>query len=307
VNIIITVVICTHNREKYIEGSIRSLLDQTLDDYMYEIIVVDNRSTDNTAQIVKNLDTGGRNLRYLFEENIGLSYARNTGLRHAKGRYVAFLDDDAEASSTWLANIIACFENADDDVCSVGGPVEPAWEIPPPKWLTPTMKRALAVVNWNGSPHVLKKNQWLAGVNVAYKKTILETCGGFNTSLGRKGKNLLSMEETFLREQLEKKGKKSFYHPNIKVKHHIPRGRLKRSWFLKRSFWQGVSDARYDMLMKGAGFFVRFSYFFSYLGRPFKSGNRREEGKQIRKHTLFDLVCFALKQCGFAGGLLKRK
>lgn len=302
-NIVISAVICTYNREDYIETAIRSLMEQTLDDYLYEIIVVDNRSTDHTEHIVKSLAESVGNLSYIFEENVGLSFARNTGWRNARGRYVAFLDDDAEASETWLANIVACLERSDDKTGSVGGPVEPIYETPPPRWLTPTMKRSLAIVDWGGGPRVLDARRWLAGVNVAFKKNVLETCGGFNTSLGRKGKNLLSMEETFLREQMEKNGIKSFYHPDIRVKHHISRRRLTRGWFMKRSYWQGVSEAGYDCLLRKNGFFARLGCFFSYLKQTFKSNGSGET--RNRKPSLFDVVCFFFKNVGYCRGMFK--
>jgi glycosyltransferase involved in cell wall biosynthesis len=317
-SIIISAVICTHNREKFIEKSITSLLQQDLDKDIYEIIVVDNRSTDTTAQIIKTMASRERNIKYIFEKNLGLSFARNAGWENTRGKYVAFLDDDAVASPAWLSNIVRCFRQNGDNIAITGGKVEPIWEVPPPPWLTPRLEAALAIIDWSELPQVINGNQWLAGVNVAYRKTILERFNGFNTELGRKGKKLLSMEEIFLRDQLAANGFKSFYDPKICVKHHIARSRLTKQWFFKRYFWQGVSEARHNLMstFAGASFPTRLKLALSYFGKNFlllparwlKSRNRRtgikESPGKRKKCTPFEFTCFSIRKMGYIIGLL---
>ncbi|MGB5916428.1 MAG: glycosyltransferase family A protein, partial [Phormidesmis sp.] len=98
---LISAIICTHNREQYLGAAIDSLLAQTLD--CYEIIVVDNASTDATAAIAKSrVDSAANNaantkVRYIYEPTLGLSVARNRGAKEAQGEILAYLDDDAEA------------------------------------------------------------------------------------------------------------------------------------------------------------------------------------------------------------------
>ena len=86
-NTIISAVICTHNRQAFIEKAVQSLLDQTLDKNLYEIIVVDNNSNDNTAAIMKKIRAEQQNVTYIFEKNLGLSFARNAGWKNARGKY----------------------------------------------------------------------------------------------------------------------------------------------------------------------------------------------------------------------------
>ena len=101
---LISVVICTHNRSKYLLKAIRSVLGQDYPEDRYELVVIDNASTDSTADQVRPfLDTG--RLRYVLEPELGISFARNTGWREAAGRYIAYLDDDAVASPGWLSAI----------------------------------------------------------------------------------------------------------------------------------------------------------------------------------------------------------
>ena len=123
----ISVVIPTHNRARYLSLTIQSLLDQGLPRSDFEIIVVDNRSTDSTKQVIDGFG-GGDLVRYVFEPALGASRARNTGWGHARGRYVAFLDDDVIASPAWLENILGAFETLQPTPGCVGGRVDPIWE-----------------------------------------------------------------------------------------------------------------------------------------------------------------------------------
>jgi glucosyl-dolichyl phosphate glucuronosyltransferase len=100
---LISVVICTRNRARLLNRALISLVEQAFPRRDYEILVVDNQSTDRTYEIVKQFQEKG--VRYLREDRIGSSVARNTGWSNAAGRYIAFFDDDGIASPEWLAAI----------------------------------------------------------------------------------------------------------------------------------------------------------------------------------------------------------
>ena len=203
---IISAIICTHNRAEYLGKAIQSLIDQSLDKKDYEILVIDNASTDKTKEICSKFNE----IIYVYEPKLGLSHARNTGLKKAKGRYIAYLDDDAIASKDWLKNIIKTFEN-NKKIVALGGKIEPIWESTRPKWLSDGMLGMLAVVDWGNKSKFLKDDEWIAGANIAFNKQFLEDSGGFDINLGRKGKNLLSMEETLLFDKIKDKGYKIYY------------------------------------------------------------------------------------------------
>src|SRR5713226_9622239 len=120
---LISVVICTRNRAQLLERALASVADQEFARTDYEILVVDNGSTDRTQEVVKQFPDA----RYLYEGEAGLCIARNAGWREAKGRYVAFFDDDATALPGWLAAIRDGFASASPLVGIVGGPVRPIW------------------------------------------------------------------------------------------------------------------------------------------------------------------------------------
>jgi len=239
----ISAAVCTLNRALYLRKALSSLTNQSLPRNQYEILVVDNGSTDFTRQVVQEQFSLAENLQYFYEPVVGLSQARNTAWQNARGEYVAYLDDDAIACSSWLESILDVFERVKPKPGCVGGRVEPIWEAPRPAWLSNKMVPYLTVVDWSKSPTNLGKNEWLAGANMAFPRDVLESVGGFQLYLGRKGSKLLSMEEILLQRYLQGKGYSCFYHPEISVQHHILTSRLTKSWFLRRVYWQGVSDA----------------------------------------------------------------
>jgi len=174
----ISAVICTFNRADYLGKAVNSLVDQTLSKEEYEILVVDNGSIDNTRKVALEEFSHVQNLRYLYEPILGLSQARNTGWRNAKGEYVAYLDDDAIASPRWLEAILDVFETVKPEPGCLGGKVEPIWEAPQPLWLPDSLLASLSFVDWSENPCNLDHKQWLVGTNIAFPKYLLKAAGG---------------------------------------------------------------------------------------------------------------------------------
>lgn len=239
----ISVAICTLNRAGYLRKALQSLSKQTLDTDLYEVLVVDNNSTDQTKEVATEDFSHLPNLRYLFEPILGLSQARNTAWKQASGEYIAYLDDDAIASPQWLETILEIFNTRKPQPGCVGGKVEPIWEKPRPAWLSDKLLPYLTVIDWSDTPAILQGSKYAAGANMAFPKRVIEEIGGFETRLGRKGKNLLSNEEMYVKDQLSALNYEIYYHPQASVKHHVAASRLEKQWFIDRSYWQGVSQA----------------------------------------------------------------
>lgn len=239
----ISAIITTHNRIAYLKKALEGLAEQTLPKDSFEILVVDNASTDKTRTVVQEEFSELTNLKYVYEPTLGLSHARNTGWRSARGEYVAFLDDDAIPCPQWLEKIVEAFETVEPRPGCIGGKIEPVWEMERPVWLTDDIALSLTIIDWSTVPTFLNEKQWLAGANIVFPKFLLERFNGFNTSLGRRGTNLISSEEVLLVRKIKQEGYKVYYHPEIAVRHHILASRLNKQWFLKRYYWQGVSDA----------------------------------------------------------------
>ena len=106
----VSLIAAFYNRVDYLERAVRSALDQTASPDAFEVLVVDNCSTDDTRALVESLQPIG-NVRYMYEPRLGLCHARNAGWRNAAGDYVAYLDDDAIASRDWIAAILEAFSS----------------------------------------------------------------------------------------------------------------------------------------------------------------------------------------------------
>ncbi len=239
---IISVVICTHNRAEYLDKAIGSVLAQEMSPSEYELIVVDNNSTDTTFEVVNHFSHAG-NVRYVFEPVLGLCHARNTGWRSARGRYVAYLDDDTIASSGWLTAIREAFAGLPTPGV-VGGRVDPIWEGDRPVWLSDDIAMSLAIMNWSDAPKRITdvNREWLTGNNMAVPVTVLAEVGGFHPWLDRVGAQMLSSGDIFLQKQIVKRGYPCLYYPAMAVRHHIPSSRLRKQWFVRRYYGQGLSD-----------------------------------------------------------------
>ena len=230
----ITVIICTYNRSKYLRQAIQSLAEQTLDRDSFEVIVVDNRSTDNTKDVVTKEFEHLSNLRYVYEPQQGLTYARNTGWRAAKTKYIAYLDDDAIASSGWLENILKAFAISPKIGC-VGGKIVPLWEDLRPEWLPDSLLCYLAILDMSEGALLLTEGQYVFGANMSFDVAALQSVGGFDPELGRKGNNLLSNEELIVQKRLRISGFECYYDSRVDIVHQIQSIRLKPDWFYTRS------------------------------------------------------------------------
>jgi GT2 family glycosyltransferase len=162
----VSVVVCSFNGESTIGQCLQAL--EKLDYPSYEVIVVDDGSTDNTAAIAREFD----NL-VISTEQSGLSNARNTGLKAATGEIVAYVDDDAYPDPQWLTYLAATFKSTNH--AGVGGP-----NIAPPGdgFVAEVVDRA------PGNPtHVLLSDmeaEHIPGCNMAFRKERLEAIGGFD-------------------------------------------------------------------------------------------------------------------------------
>ncbi|MEM7066657.1 MAG: glycosyltransferase [Cyanobacteria bacterium P01_B01_bin.77] len=249
----ISAIICTHNRDQYLGAAIDSLLAQTLNNV--EVIVVDNASTDTTAEVVQQRLSDPR-LRYVYEPTLGLSSARNTGAKAATGDILAYLDDDAVASPQWLASLLAVYQN-NHRVAIAGGKVTLLWPAEvkhPPVWLSNDLASGLGAYDLGDQVRYIKNpNLTPRGLNYSLRKTFLDSVGGFDINLGRVGNNLLSNEELHMTQLALKRGWHVLYVPNALAAHNVAPARLKPGWFLSRSWWQGISECYREQVSGRAG------------------------------------------------------
>lgn len=248
----ISAIICTHNRDAYLGAAIDSLLAQSFT-REFEVIVVDNASTDRTREVVESRSHPC--LRYIHEPITGLSVARNTGAKFAQSHILAYLDDDAVASPAWLQVLWDAYEQ-NEKLAIAGGKVTLLWAsgITSPIWLSHGLAGNLGAydlgdkVVWIDRPGLTPR-----GLNYSVRRTFLEQVGGFDLQLGRVGKSLLSNEELRMTELALEQGWQVAYLPEALVAHHVAPERLSRAWFLSRGWWQGISECYREQLAGRAG------------------------------------------------------
>jgi glycosyltransferase involved in cell wall biosynthesis len=249
----VSAIICTHNREAYLGAAIDSLLEQEFAGE-FEVIVVDNASSDRTREVVEARLSHPR-LHYIYEPVTGLSVARNTGAKAARSPILAYLDDDAVASQGWLQVLCRAYE-ANDKLAVAGGKVTLLWPpgVEAPCWLSPGLASNLGAYDLGDAiVYIDKPGLTPRGLNYSIRQNFLDKIGGFDVNLGRVGKNLLSNEELHTTELALSMGWQVAYLPDALVAHNVAPERLQRSWFLNRGWWQGISECYREQLAGRAG------------------------------------------------------
>lgn len=244
----VSVVVATYDRYDDLPRAIASLLDQDVSRGFLEIIVVDNSPDRDRAEAFADRYAGLAGLAYLIAAEPGLSNARNVGLARSRAPIVAFMDDDALAAPDWARRIDEAFQRLGDDVAALGGRVLPRFVSARPTWLADELMSYLSIIDWPGGARVLKRTEWIAGCNMAFRRPRLIDAGGFPLRLGRKGGGhvLLSNEESAVVARLREQGQVVAYAPQARVEHVIDPARLDRAWFRRRAAWQAVSDCVQD-------------------------------------------------------------
>ena len=188
----LSVVLATWNRARLLAGALEALAAQEVPAGLaWEVVVVDNNSSDSTAGVVDGFANAAVRVRRVFEPEQGLSHARNRGVREARGAIVAFCDDDVLPAADWVAGIPAAMDRWSAD--GVGGRILPRWEAPPPSWLTENRRllRQLALMDWEGSGLLalpLAPNPQVWGANMAFRREVFDRVGLFDPRRGLSGR-----------------------------------------------------------------------------------------------------------------------
>ncbi|MNB67724.1 Chondroitin synthase [compost metagenome] len=239
----LSIIICTYNRAGLLSKTLDSLLGLEMLDKA-EVILVDNRSTDNTAAVVKQFmdkNAGLIRMKYLLEPVQGLSAARNAGILAAKASLIAFLDDDALPVRSWISTIVTTFESR-PSVMAMGGKVSPIFETKRPNWLIKPFEFPYTIMDLGNRIKEYPGKYHPCGANMAMRSEVFNL-SLFPLELGRKGDSLISGEETWLFGKIRKEGQLVLYHPQMAVDHFVPASRLTESWIKKRYYSQGLSNA----------------------------------------------------------------
>ena len=245
----LSIVICTYNRQKFIGDCLQCLSKQTLPIQDWEAIIVDNNSTDRSAEIVKTFISEHSSLPfcYVFEGRQGLSFARNRGIADSKGEVIVYIDDDVETAPDYLQTIFD-FMKAHLTAAGMGGKTLPKFsEGPPPAWLSPymagitgTIDRGTEVKKFGG------RMKYPSGCNMIYRKAILQQAGGFNNELKARA------DDKYIYEKVSKLNNEVWYVPQAFSLHNIDADRLTDASF-KRLYTKGGAEERIKTKSEGTG------------------------------------------------------
>jgi glycosyltransferase involved in cell wall biosynthesis len=256
----VSVVVPTRNRAGLLRGAVESLAHQDFPPERFEVVIVDNGSTDGTAEVCRRfrLDNPGLSIRIVTEEIPGLLAGRHRGAREAKGEILSFVDDDIRAHTGWLRALHGTFER--HRTALVGGRSLPSFEDSPPTWLrhlwdkTPSGGRALGDLSLLdlGEREKEVKPALVWGLNFSIRKEVLFEVGGFHPDcMPPHLQRYQGDGEVGLALKLEERGFRAFYQPRALVLHVIPRERLTGEYFDKRYFYQGVCDSYTEIRRRG--------------------------------------------------------
>lgn len=241
----LSVVISTYNRGALLEDALRSALAQQ-GAPAYEVVVVDNNSTDDTRVLVARLvrEYGAR-LRYVFEKRQGVAHGRNAGVAAARAPIVAFTDDDVRARLDWLATIHRAFAEH-PWAAFVGGRVLPRWPGPVPRWLTREMWSPLALVDYGDAPVRvdLERPICLVAANLAFRRAAFERAGGFDPRFQHVPGAVSACEDQELELRVLRSGGAGLYHPGAVIEAAVQPDRLRKRYHRRWHLDHGRAIAR---------------------------------------------------------------
>ena len=246
----VAVLIATYNRGRLLGETLDELARSIVPDHLaWEVVVVDNNSTDDTRQVViRRQSRFPVPLRYVFEGQQGRSAALNTAIASTAASLLLCTDDDVRVDPGWLHAGWRALANGAD---YVGGPVVPIWEAPPPVWLDLTradLWGTIAILDY-GAEHFRFEDRRLVplGANMGMRRSLVDKVGGFRADLGRTtSRKVLGQEVPELLARARAAGLHGVYVPAMAVHHHVPKERLTKAYYRRWWMGKGYSKAMFE-------------------------------------------------------------
>jgi glycosyltransferase involved in cell wall biosynthesis len=239
----ISVAICTFNRCNDLRLTLESISLDTIDfSRTWELLIIDNNSTDNTSKIAQQFKDK-LPLRYLFEPKQGLSHARNRAIHEAKSSILVFTDDDVDVVPGWLASYSNAFEE-NPNLAFAGGKIIPTWMGTPPKWFIANAGSHLrGITAWYDEGNEFwpysREREPFYGANIGFRVEAVKSVNGFDPDFGMRGTELGLGEETITINRLFTNGFSGLYIPDAVVRHRIYPSRWTRRHILRYAIANG--------------------------------------------------------------------
>jgi glycosyltransferase involved in cell wall biosynthesis len=243
----VSVVVCTYNRAASLRDTLDALDAQvTPPELEWDLLVVDNNSTDGTPAVVRDFAAATRvPVRHLRVTRLGLSRSRNEGLARTRGAIVAFIDDDVCPARDWVRSVAVAMNEASADM--LGGRIVPAWDHAPPAWLAdrPALHHALTVLDHDRFAVVVNATQFptIWGANMAFRREVFDRVGVFDTRRGVRGHKLYRGEEIDLVSRALVTGCRAVYDPRVVVRHRVWAHRMRIAYVSRLYFQRAEGEA----------------------------------------------------------------
>ena len=249
----LSIVVCTLDRAHKLQNALESFaVARRPLGFAYELIVVDNGSTDATRAVVERIaERAEPGVRYVYEPRLGLSRARNRAIAEATGTWLWFFDDDVVLDSDWLEGVRQGIERF-PSAAAIGGRVVAAFERTRPAWLSDSLLPYYGVTDFGEWPRLLVDGEYPIGANAGFRRATLAEVGGFREDLGHTGRSFGFNEEPELVDRLRAAGHVVAYMPDATVAHRIGDERARRAWLMKRAYHGGVYMVRAEQPQRRA-------------------------------------------------------
>ena len=302
-NIKYSVVLCTHNNAARLKTTLSSFKGLRQPDAAWELLIVNNASTDETEEILRIADWRPAEVavRIILEPKLGLSNARNRGITEANGKYIVFIDDDETPHENWLVEYEHAIRTWQPD--ALGGRIEVLFEQGNrPAWLQDELLGFLGQLSHGPEAKRLTEHGTpIFGGNFGFRKTVFDTIGRFDGSLGRKGVDNTGGEDTDIYRRIIAAGLVVRWMPDAVIYHRIQAGKLRKSYFLDLHFRQGRMEGNRK---RGRRSRIPPLYLIPQFGRALRAalGQRFRSGSNFSLRKEMNVAYFA----GYIMGWVKR-
>lgn len=265
----ISVVICSYNRAAYITLALQSMVEQTVDCSNFEVIVVDNNSTDGTEQVCKEfiVTHSSYAIKYITETQQGSSYARNTGAAIAKGVLLCFMDDDAIAEKHYLERILEFYKNKQESL-ALGGRIIPRYIPSEPKWMSYYVSSLVGNFDYAKEQVQFAEGKYPLESNMIVTKKDFDAINGFNVALpGVQGTLRIGGEGKDFFIRLKNIGVSVFYDPTIIVEHITEVSKLTPEYMYRVASGIGRGEAVRTKAISNFTFYKKIAeYLYKFAG-----------------------------------------
>lgn len=246
---LLSVVLPTRNRAALLYNALESITKQSYPANLFEVLVIDNGSTDATAEVCQHFKQRIPQFKYISAPHPGLHNGRHAGLKESIGEILVYADDDIEATPTWLEAIAQSFRNP--DVALVGGKILPKFESQPPEWVAALSRKTdsgwslgwYSILDFGDTEHEIP-HEYVWGCNFSIRKNVLQQVGGFHPdSFPQEFIKYRGDGETAVSQAIRNMGLKAFYNPKASVYHVVSQNRLTKEYIYQRAHNQGISDS----------------------------------------------------------------